>query len=684
MSRLIIAEKPSVGKTIAAVLGADQRRDGYLEGNGNIVTWCFGFLSELSEPEVYDACYGKWRREDLPIQPDVWQYTVMRDKKKQLDLIAALARKNDVTELVNACDAGREGERIFRNVYQLIGCRKPMLRLWISSMEDAAIRKGFSELRPGADYDHLAAAADCRAKADWLVGVNGTRLFSVLYHRTLNVGRVLSPTLAMIVQRETEIQTFRSEPFYTVSLEMVGFHAESERFKDRADAEELRARCEGQSAAISTVENQEKSEKPPALYDLTTLQRDANCLLGFTAQQTLDYTQSLYEKKLCTYPRTDSRYLADDMEETAKEALGIVSAILAFPVPVVFHVKQVLNSKKVSDHHAIIPTTSAAKVSLPNLPAGEAEILKLLSKRMLVSVSDPYRYRETIITVSCADALFTAKGKQVLDTGWRVYDKPEETSAELPVLTEEVFPPVLSAKVKEGKTTAPERYTEDTLLSAMETAGAKDMPEDAERKGLGTPATRAEIMEKLVSTGFVERQKGKKKTSLVPTQSGISLVTVLPEQFQSPLLTAEWENRLKQVESGESSPEQFMREIGGMVSELVSSYLPVSGAEVLFPSSRSVVGKCPRCGGNVTESKQGYFCERNNCRFGIWHDNRFLIGKHISLNKKMMTDLLKDGKTFVSGIYSEKTGKSFDAYLLLRDEGTRVSFGFEFQRKTRT
>ena len=684
MSRLIIAEKPSVGKTIAAVLGADQRRDGYLEGNGNIVTWSFGFLSELSEPEVYDECYGKWRREDLPIQPDVWQYTVMRDKKKQLDMIASLAKRGDVTELVNACDAGREGERIFRNVYQLIGCRKPMLRLWISSMEDAAIRKGFSELRPGADYDHLAAAADCRAKADWLVGINGTRLFSVLYHRTLNVGRVLSPTLAMIVQRETEIQAFRPEPFYTVSLEMVGFHAESERFKDRADAEELRVRCEGQSAVISAVESKEKSEKPPALYDLTTLQRDANRLLGFTAQQTLDYTQSLYEKRLCTYPRTDSRFLTDEMEETAMEALGIVSAILALPVPEVFHVKQVLNSKKVSDHHAIIPTASAAKASLPNLPAGEAEILKLLSKRMLVSVSDPYRYRETIITVSCADALFTAKGKQVLDTGWRVYDKPEETSAELPVLTEEVFLPVLSAKVKEGKTTAPKRYTEDTLLSAMETAGAKDMPEDAERKGLGTPATRAEIMEKLVSTGFVERQKGKKKTSLVPTQSGISLVTVLPEQLQSPLLTAEWENRLKQVESGESSPEQFMREIGGMVSELVSSYLPVSGAEVLFPSSRSVVGKCPRCGGNVTESKQGYFCESNNCRFGIWHDNRFLTGKHISLNKKMMTDLLKDGKTFVSGIYSEKTGKSFDAYLLLRDEGTRVSFGFEFQRKTRT
>ncbi len=684
MSRLIIAEKPSVGKTIAAVLGADQRRDGYLEGNGNIVTWSFGFLSELSEPEVYDECYGKWRREDLPIQPDVWQYTVMRDKKKQLDLIASLAKRGDVTELVNACDAGREGERIFRNVYQLIGCRKPMLRLWISSMEDAAIRKGFSELRPGTDYDHLAAAADCRAKADWLVGINGTRLFSVLYHRTLNVGRVLSPTLAMIVQRETEIQVFRPESFYTVSLEIAGVHSESERFKDRADAEELRVRCEGQSAVISAVESKEKSEKPPALYDLTTLQRDANRLLGFTAQQTLDYTQSLYEKRLCTYPRTDSRFLTDEMEETAMEALGIVSAILALPVPEVFHVKQVLNSKKVSDHHAIIPTASAAKASLPNLPAGEAEILKLLSKRMLVSVSDPYRYRETIITVSCADALFTAKGKQVLDTGWRVYDKPEETSAELPVLTEEVFLPVLSAKVKEGKTTAPKRYTEDTLLSAMETAGAKDMSEDAERKGLGTPATRAEILEKLVSTGFVERQKGKKKTSLVPTQSGISLVTVLPEQLQSPLLTAEWENRLKQVESGESSPEQFMREIGGMVSELVSSYLPVSGAEVLFPSSRSVVGKCPRCGGNVTESKQGYFCERNNCRFGIWHDNRFLIGKHISLNKKMMTDLLKDGKTFVSGIYSEKTGKSFDAYLLLRDEGTRVSFGFEFQRKTRT
>ena len=681
MSRLIIAEKPSVGKTIAAVLGADQRRDGYLEGNGNIVTWCFGFLSEFSEPEVYDERYGKWRREDLPIQPEVWQYTVMRDKKKQLDLIASLAKRNDVTELVNACDAGREGERIFRNVYQLIGCRKPMLRLWISSMEDAAIRKGFAELRPGVEYDHLASAADCRAKADWLVGINGTRLFSVLYHRTLNVGRVLSPTLAMIVQRETEIQAFRPEPFYTVSLEMEGFHADSERFKERADAEALCGLCAGQSAAISAIESKEKAEKAPALYDLTTLQRDANRLLGFTAQQTLDYTQSLYEKKLCTYPRTDSRFLTDDMEETAVHMLGVASAILEIPVLDIFHVKQVLNSRKVSDHHAILPTSGAARVNLTTLPAGEAEILKLLAKRMLVSVSDPYRYQETVITVLCAETPFTVKGKQVLDVGWRAYDKLEETAAKLPALTEGASLPVLSAEVKEGKTTAPKRYTEDSLLSAMETAGAKDMPEDAERKGLGTPATRAEIMEKLVSTGFVERQKGKKKTSLVPTQSGVSLVTVLPEQLQSPLLTAEWENRLKQVELGESSPEQFMREIRGMVSDLVSSYAPVTGVEVLFPSGRPVVGKCPRCGGNVTESKQGYFCESNNCRFGIWHDNRFLTGKHISLNKKMMAALLKDGKTFVSGIYSEKTGKSFDAYLLLRDEGTRVSFGFEFQRE---
>lgn len=684
MSRLVIAEKPSVGKSIAAVLGANKRQDGFCEGGGYIVSWCVGFLSELSEPEAYNPDYGKWRYEDLPIEPEHWQHTVMRDKKKQLDLLGKLADRSDVTEIVNACDAGREGESIFRNAYNLIGCRKPILRLWISSMEDDAIRKGFDELRPGSEYDNLYAAADCRAKADWLVGINGTRLFSVLYHRTLNVGRVLSPTLALVVQREAEIEAFKPEPFYTVNLSLNGFTAVSEKYKDKLEAEKLKSACEKHSASVLRVEKKEKSEKAPALYDLTTLQRDANRILGYTAQQTLDYMQSLYEKKLCTYPRTDSRYLTDDMESTVPKTVMLSAALCGLTAPEKIQFAQICNSKKVSDHHAIIPTSSSEKASIDELPAGEREILKLVAKRVVVAVCKPFRYTETTAEISCGDAVFTAKGRQITDAGWKQYEKRDEDDpAELPDISEGMSLSVDGNEIHEGKTTAPKRYTEDTLLSAMESAGSKDMPEDAERKGLGTPATRADILERLVSTGFVERQKNKKTVSLVPSHSGISLVTILPEQLQSPLLTAEWEWQLKKVEHGELEPDQFMAEISSMVAELVKTYETVLGSEVLFPSGRAVVGKCPRCGADVTESKKGYFCERNDCRFGIWRDNRFLSGKKINLTKKMVSALLKDGKTFVSGIYSEKTGKNFDAYLLFSDDGTRPSFSFEFKKEGR-
>ncbi len=681
MSKLVIAEKPSMGKTIASVLGADKRQDGFCEGNGYVVTWCFGFLSEFSEPEAYDEKYGKWRFDDLPIRPDVWQYTVMRDKKQQLDRIAALANRSDVTELVNACDAGREGERIFRNVYALIHCSKPVSRLWISSMEDEAIRRGFDDLKPGSDYDNLSFAADCRAKADWLVGINATRLFSVLYHRTLNVGRVMSPTLALIVQREAEIDGFKAEPFYTVNLDFGDYRAASEKLKAKETAEEVLRKCEGQAAVVRSVEQKEKTEKAPALYDLTTLQRDANRILGFTAQQTLDYVQALYEKKRCTYPRTDSRYLTDDMVSTVPAIALSASLICNLSIPSPYITGPICNSKKVSDHHAIVPTTGSKKVGLDELPAGELEILKLIARRVLVSLSEAHRYLETTVVMDCGGSTFTAKGKQVLSPGWRQYEKPEDNSSALPDISEGMELPFVDAALKEGKTTPPKRYTEDTLLAAMETAGSKEMPEDAERKGLGTPATRAETLEKLVSTGFVERKKNKKSISLVPSHSGISLVTVLPEQLQSPLLTAEWEYRLKEVERGELSPEQFLDGISDMVATLVQTYQPVLGAEVLFPSGRTVVGKCPRCGSDVTESKKGYFCERNDCRFGLWRDNRFLAGKKINLNKKVVSALLKDGRTFISGIYSERTGKNFDADLLMQDDGNKTSFSFEFKRE---
>ena len=678
--KLVITEKPSVAKSISAVLGADKRRDGYCEGGNFLVSWCFGHLAELASAEVYDEAYAKWSREQLPIIPESWQYSVGRDKKKQLDLLTELMRRSDVTEIINACDAGREGELIFRTVYLLAGCVKPVKRLWISSMEDAAIREGFENLRDGSEYDKLYAAALCRSKADWLVGINATRLFSVLYHRTLNVGRVVSPTLALLVQREAEIKAFQPELFYTVKLDAGDFTATSEKLKNKPDAENLKSACTGAPAVIRSVEQKEKSEKAPALYDLTTLQRDANRILGFTAQQTLDYLQSLYEKKLCTYPRTDSRYLTDDMESGVPAVAACAAGILGVSVGDV-SAKQVCDSRKVSDHHAVIPTMVAGEAELSALTAGEREVLKLVARQVLMAVSAPYSYLETVVTVECGGRVFTAKGKTVLNAGWKSYAAGEQKEKVLPPMTEGQSIDSFDVSLEEGKTKPPARYTEDTLLSAMETAGAKEMPDDAERKGLGTPATRAGILEKLVSSGFVERKKNKKAVSLVPQDIGISLITVLPEQLQSPLLTAEWENMLKEIERGELSPEAFMEQISRMVSKLVRDYEPVSGAEVLFPSGRPVVGKCPRCGGPVTESKTGFFCERRDCRFGLWKDNRYLSAKHIILTKKMAEALLKDGKTFVSGMYSEKTGKSYSAYLVLTDDGQKSSYALEFDRE---
>ena len=678
--KLVITEKPSVAKSISAVLSADKRRDGYFEGENLLISWCFGHLAELASAEVYDEAYARWSREQLPIIPKSWQYSVGRDKKKQLDLLTELMRRSDVTEIINACDAGREGELIFRTVYLLAGCVKPVKRLWISSMEDAAIREGFENLRDGSEYDHLYDAALCRSKADWLVGINATRLFSVLYHRTLNVGRVVSPTLALLVQREAEIKAFQPEPFYTVKLDADNFAAVSEKLKNKPDAENLKSACAGALAVIRSVEQKEKSEKAPALYDLTTLQRDANRILGFTAQQTLDYLQSLYEKKLCTYPRTDSRFLTDDMESGVPAIAACAAGILGVSVGDVF-ANQVCNSRKVSDHHAVIPTMAAGEAELSALTAGEREVLKLVARQVLMAVSAPYSYLETVVTVECGGQVFTAKGKTVLNAGWKSYAAGEQKEKVLPPMREGQSIDGFAVSLEEGKTKPPARYTEDTLLSAMENAGAREMPDDAERKGLGTPATRAGILEKLVSSGFVERKKNKKAVSLVPQDIGISLITVLPEQLQSPLLTAEWENMLKEIERGELSSEAFMAQISRMVSELVRDYEPVSGAEILFPSGRPVVGKCPRCGGPVTESKTGFFCEHRDCRFGLWKDNRYLSAKHIILTKKMAEALLKDGRTFVSGMYSEKTGKSYSAYLVLTDDGQKSSYALEFDRE---
>ena len=659
--KLVIAEKPSVAQSLAAVIGATARKDGYLDGNGWRVSWCVGHLAGLADADSYDPKYAKWRYDDLPILPEHWQMVVGKDKKKQFDILKKLMNAPDVTEVVNACDAGREGELIFRSVYELAGCQKPMKRLWISSMEDSAIREGFANLRPGADYDGLRDAALCRAKADWLVGINATRLFSVLYHRTLNIGRVMSPTLALIVQREAEIDTFQPVPFYTVALELPGLTVSGERMADKAAAEQLKEACQGANVTIKKVERKEKSEKPPALYDLTTLQRDANRLLGFTAQQTLDYLQSLYEKKLCTYPRTDSRYLTDDMEGGVNALALCCAGICGTEPPAAVCSGQVCSSKKVSDHHAVVPTMAAGETDLEALPAGERELLRLVSRQVLMAVSAPFVYLETEAKLDCGGNAFSAKGKTVIQLGWKAYADAELTDKPLPELSEGQSLPVSSCEVKEGKTTPPKHFTEDTLLSAMETAGKEDMPEDAERKGLGTPATRAAVIEKLVATGFAERRKAKKSVRLVPTEAGVSLITVLPEQLQSPLLTAEWEHRLKEIECGELGADEFLAGIRDMVAALVRDAAPVDGAE-------------------VTESKNGYFCERRSCKFGLWRDNRFLAAKKISLTKKMASSLLTQGRAYASGIYSEKTGKTYDAFIVLEDDGARSSYKLDFTK----
>ena len=676
--KLIVAEKPSVAKAIAAVIapGCKQRR-GYLEGNGYLISWCYGHLAKLADASYYDSGYAKWNMNDLPILPRSFRFRIQEDKKEQFDVLHSLMRQGNVTEVINACDAGREGELIFRTVYYLAGCSKPMKRLWISSMEDDAIREGFANLQPGSDYDGLHKSALCRMKADWLVGINATRFFSLTYNRTLTIGRVMSPTLSLLVQREREISAFVPEPFYHLVLDC-GFPLSSEKLTDMEAAQELTRACAVSSITVLNVERKEHTEKAPALYDLTTLQREANRLCGFTAQQTLDYLQSLYEKKLCTYPRTDSRYLTNDMETAVPDYAAAAAAILGCEPPKKILPKQVCNSQKVSDHHAVIPSLSAKNVDVSALPTGEQTILTLVAQGFLRSLCPEYRFAETVVTAECAGHTFRARGKEILKRGWTVFSFRESQSNVLPAVTEGQIIPVNRVSLKGGKTSPPKYYTEDTLLAAMENAGIQDMPEDAERKGIGTPATRSGILEKLISDQFVIRTKSKKVSYLRPTELGIALITVLPEQLQSPLLTAEWEHRLKLVESGTLSDTDFMQGITEMLAEMVEEYKPYPGSEVLFPEKEDVVGKCPRCGTNVEERKRGFFCQNPNCRFVLWKNSRFFEVKKKKLDKATAAALLQFGQVPMKGCYSEKTGKTYDATAIMVDKGDKVDFKLEF------
>ena len=694
----MIAEKPSVAMSLAAVLGATERKDGYLEGSGYLVSWCVGHLLELAQPEAYKEQYAKWRYEDLPILPENWKYEVPKDKKTQLALLCRLMKDKRVDSVVCATDAGREGELIFRLVYEYAGCNKPMERLWISSMEDAAIREGFDHLRPGSDYDKLYDAAVCRAGADWLIGINATRLFSVLYGVTLNVGRVMSPTLALLVQRESDIESFISKPFYVPEITCGGFTASGEKMTERSEAEKIRMDCDHNSAFVRSVEKQVKTIQPPRLYDLTTLQRECNRIYGYTAQQTLDYVQSLYEKKLATYPRTDSQYLTKDMQATAASLILWLRDNMPFGKGCAGEpdIDRVTDDSKVTDHHAIIPTVEIARTDLSELPSGERDVLTLLAVRLLCATTQANRFEAVTAMLDCQGYTFTAKGKTILQSGWKEVERihrmsirqsetehKENEAVALPVLQEGQTFEAVSASLREGKTSPPKHYTEDTLLSAMETAGAEDMPEDAERKGLGTPATRAATLEKLVSAGFVQR----KKKQLIPTEKGKNLIAVLPDNIKSPILTAEWESMLKQVEHGELSATSFMDQIADMSRTLVKEHTaPEKRFADLFPSSRETaheaVGVCPRCGAPVYEGKKGFFCDNRECSFALWKDNRFFSSKKKSITKSVAAALLKEGRISMSGLYSEKTGKTYDAEVILDDTGGKyVNFKLEFPVK---
>lgn len=697
MNQLVIAEKPSVARSIAEVLGAGEQKEGYLSGNGYLVSWCIGHLIELASADAYKEEWKKWEYETLPIIPKDWQFCVKEATKKQYGILKKLLLSDEVEGVICATDAGREGELIFRLVYDYAGCEKPMKRLWISSMEECAIREGFSNLKDGSVYDRLYQSAVCRAQADWLVGINATRLFTVLYRHKLTVGRVQTPTLAMLVEREQKIAKFEKEQYFVAHILCEGIDAATGRITVRERAEEVAQGCRNQNALVVDVTKEEKTVQPPKLYDLTTLQREANRYFGFTAQQTLDYTQSLYEKKLVTYPRTDSQFLTEDMGQTAAEIIGAVVKRLSEFQEISYEpdIERILNSKKVSDHHAIIPTMEITKADLAQIPGGERQILTLIAGKLLCATGEKHRYETVKVKLLCRGFTFDAGGKSILHMGWKTMeeqlkkscraekdkaekDKAEKEETPLPELTHGMSLSVTETKVTEHYTTPPKHYTEDTLLSAMEHAGNEDVDEGVERKGLGTPATRAAIIEKLVEKGFVVR----KEKQMLPTEDGIKLITVLPEVVKSPKLTAEWENRLAQIAKGQQSAEVFMAEIEQLVTELVETYHEVKEShKELFASDREVIGKCPKCGGNVYESKVNFYCEQRDCDFALFKNNKYFAGMKKEITKPIAQALLKEGKAKVSGLYSKKKDKTFTAIIAMDASGKYPQFQMEFEQK---
>lgn len=675
MKYLVIAEKPSVSKSIAKVIGAYRQEDGYLEGGDCVVSWCLGHLAEYAAPEHYDERYENWRFEDLPILPVEWKLLVHNTKKPQFNILRKLLRSKKFDYVVNACDAGREGEAIFRRVYALAGSKLPIKRLWISSMEDAAIQQGFENLKDGAAYDNLFAASECRAKADWLIGMNGTRAFTKKYGRKQTIGRVQTPTLAMMAERQTKIQNFVKEPYYKVELSGGGMVAVSEQMAQEQDADTMQAACDGQCAVVGSIERKRVEKKPPKLYDLTTLQREANRYYGLTASQTLQAAQELYEEKLVTYPRTDSQFVTEDMRTMVESLVLALDGAAA-------DVSCVINNSKVTDHHAILPTMQGAKFDKENLSETKQKILSLIIWKLVQAVQPSFIYEDVMVTVCCQGRNFTAKYKDVLQPGYTEKPVPfvePEKNKDVPFpkkMEQGMVLPVVRAEKKQGFTSPPKVYTEDTLLSAMETAGNKEFEKDTEKKGLGTPATRAAILEKLVSSGYVER-KGKQ---MIPTEDGVAVIRNIPDYLKSASMTAEWENDLLRMERGEIKPHDFMQGIHGLLDKMLADLRQIPTVAAAPYHNKVSVGSCPVCGNPIHESKLSFCCADRNCKFALWKESRYLSNMRKTLDKKMAVDLLKKGRTHVKDFYSAKKDKTFAADLVMRVEDGRAQYSLEFSK----
>ncbi|MDD2649408.1 MAG: DNA topoisomerase 3 [Eubacteriales bacterium] len=691
--KLIVAEKPSVAAQIAAVVGATSKKPGFIHGNDYIVTWCFGHLIELATPEEYAPELKVWSLTTLPIIPDNYKTSVTAATAAQYKIIKSLVNDKSVTELIEATDAGREGELIFRLVYEKLGCKKPCKRLWINSLEEKSIAEGLQNMRPMSEYDTLYKSAYCRQRADWLVGINFTRAYTKMNNEKLRVGRVQTPTLKMILDRDMEIEQFKAETYYNIIADMGSFKAKTTA-RTEAEAQEIKTRCAGNVGYVVSVDKNDVTERAPELYDITSIQRDANKQFGYTAKQTLDLVQSLYEKKLVTYPRTDSRYITEDMAATAESVIKTMCGYFGIE-PINANVAQIVNNKKVSDHHAIIPTLSYNSAAVGELPTSERQIYNLIAKRLIVSTMEPHRYEQTKVVIDIEGELFSASGRIIKDAGYKKYDalfsaepeqrekdEPEQEEAEenskaLPPMAEGNMFTALDITYKEAKTKPPKYYTDATLLSAMEHAGRNI--DDAELKeaissgGLGTPATRAGIIESLIASGYVVRNK----RNLITTHIARLYVPKFSEELTSAEMTARWELALEEIRAGKRSPESFMKAISDDVRQKVEKYKYMVESGIVEvpakrPSASSVISVCPRCGKDVVEHNQNYACTapKGTCDFVIW---KKIAGKNITAAQAKK--LCEKGRTDTINGFEGKKGK-YNARLRYDKDAQKIVFDF--------